>query len=801
MLKRRKFFCAVMIFSFFASLFISKVESAEVPKISPVVSYPIKHDISPPLMLIPPVEPMAVERIQEIPLMPIIKKLPYVPFKVPELDHTLQDWHGSSFMPSPIMNFAGMNNRNNVLPPDTNGDVGPDHYVQMINLSFAVWDKTGILLYGPANNNTLWSGFGGPCETYNNGDPTVLYDHKADRWLMSQFAIPGGTTGYHECIAISQTGDPTGAWYRYDFLISNTKTNDYPKFGIWPDAYYMSVNQFDAGSWAGAGAVAFERSKMLLGQSARMIYFDLALVDLNLGGMLPSHMDGSTLPPTGSPNYFVQFDDDAWGYPQDQLEIWRFHVDWTTPANSTFTGPTLLATAAFDSNLCSYSRNCIPQPGTTARVDAISDRLMYRLQYRNFGTHQSMVVNHTVDAGVDHAGIRWYELRNSDAGWTIYQQGTYAPDSDHRWMGSIAMDSMGNIALGYSVSSNNTYPSIRYTGRLVTDPPGILPQAEATLIAGSGAQTQPSGRWGDYSSISVDPSDDCTFWYTQEYFQTTSPVGWQTRIGSFAFPSCLGVTTGTLRGTVTDGLFPTKPIPNAKIDLNPPFTSYTDFNGIYQFLNLPSGAYDITASALRYTPSTVNGVSVPAGGTITRDFALACNVAFNDVPPGYWAENYIKSMYCREITNGCSNNPLNFCPENTVNRAVMSVFIVRALGESPSPVAYNAYFDDIANDWFAPYINRMYELGITTGCGARLFCPYNVVKRTPAAVFIIRALGESPSPVAYNAYFDDIADDWFAPYINRMFELGITTGCGTRLFCPYNVVKRAPAAIFIIRAF
>jgi hypothetical protein len=439
-------------------------------------------------------------------------------------------------MPSPILNFAGVGNVNGVLPPDTNGDVGPNHYVQMINLSFAIWDKSGTLLYGPANNNTLWSGFGGPCETYNHGDPIVLYDQQAGRWLMSQFAVPGP---YYQCIAISQTGDPTGAWYRYAFLVHATKMNDYPKFGVWPDGYYMSVNQFDPG-WAGAGVFVFDRAKMLAGLAATFQYFDLGAVNLNYGGLLPSDLDGQA-PPAGAPNYFVSVDDNAWGYSPDALHIWPFHVDWATPANSTLTGPTQLPTAAFDSNMCNYGRNCIPQPGTTRKLDAISDRLMYRLQYRNFGTHQTLVASHTVDVnGTNRAGIRWHELRNTGSGWSIYQQGTYSPDSHHRWMGSLAMDGAGNMALGYSVSSSFLYPSIRYTGRLAGDPLGTMPQGEATLIAGGGSQTHSASRWGDYSMMAVDPSDDCTFWYTQEYYATTSSAGWLTRVGSFTFPSCAG---------------------------------------------------------------------------------------------------------------------------------------------------------------------------------------------------------------------------------------------------------------------
>jgi hypothetical protein len=272
-------------------------------------------------------------------------------------------------------------------------------------------------------------------------------------------------------------------------------------------------------------------------------------------------------------------------------------------------------------------------------------------------------------------------------------------------------------------------------------------------------------------------------------------------IGDHTISAYFSINQGSLQGFVYDALFPNKPIVNAKIDLASSYTEYSDSTGFYRFLNLPAGTYDITASALRYTPGIINGITVTDGGTTIQDIALTCNVSFTDIPSGYWAEDYIKSMYCKEITNGCSTNPLMYCPENTVSRASLAVFIIRAMGESPSSAPYNAYFDDIANDRFAPYINRLWELGITAGCGPRLFCPSNVVRRAPLAVLIIRAMGKSPSSAPYNAYFDDIANDWFAPYINRLWELGITAGCGPRLFCPSNVVRRAPLAVLIIKAF
>ena len=447
-------------------------------------------------------------------------------------------------VPTGLQNFEGVGNVNAVLPPDTTGDIGPNHYVQMVNLSFAIWDRNETLLYGPVDINTLWQGFGGPCQTTNDGDPIVQYDHLADRWMLSQFALPNFPSGpFYQCIAVSVTGDPTGAYYRYQFQISNTKLNDYPKFGVWPDGYYMSINQYACNiifcNWAGQGAVVFEREAMLQGLSARGVSFDLYGVDPNLGGMLPADLDGTTLPSAGAPNLFCQIDDNAWGYSGDQLQCWKFQTNWTDPLSSTFTFDAAHPTAAFDANMCDYSRNCIPQPAGT-NVDAISDRVMYRLQYRNFGTHETLVANHTVDAtGTDHAGVRWYELRNSGGGWNIFQQGTFSPDSHHRWMGSIAMNGLGDIALGYSVSSATLYPSIGVTGRLDGDAASQMTQGELSLMNGTGYQSHGSGRWGDYSTMSVDPTDDCTFWYTQEYYAATPlAAGWRTRIGAFKLREC-----------------------------------------------------------------------------------------------------------------------------------------------------------------------------------------------------------------------------------------------------------------------
>lgn len=476
-------------------------------------------------------------------------------------------------MPAPNITFEGQRDADNfpflVEPPDTVIDVGPGHIVQMVNITIAVYDKQGATILGPVNINTLWQDFGvgsgdvatPACATSNVGDPIVLYDNTADRWMISQFAFAGGAAfqpvgPYYECIAVSATPDPTGPWHRYEFMISETLLDDYPKFGAWPDAYYMSINQFDETrlfEYAGPGAVAFERDRMLAGQSARMVYFDLSQTLGNrFGGQLPADMDGTTPPPAGAPNVFLEAADDVLGFPSDRLHLFDFHVDWANPTASTFSGPTTIDVAAFDSVFpCAdadgdgAARNCIPEPEGPG-LDALSDRVMNRLAYRNFGTHQALVANHTVDVNdpEGHAGIRWYELRRTGgatAPWSMQQQGTYAPDARHRWMGSIAQDRAGNIGLGFSISSSQLHPSIAYAGRLASDPAGQLAQGEEMMWLGTGSQqADAGGRWGDYAALVLDPTNDCTFWFSTEYYEATGSFDWHTRIGSFTFPSCLG---------------------------------------------------------------------------------------------------------------------------------------------------------------------------------------------------------------------------------------------------------------------
>jgi len=442
-----------------------------------------------------------------------------------------------------------VDNVDGVLPPDPNGAVGPNHYVQWVNTSFAIYDKSGTLLYGPAEGNTLWSSFGGPCEFDNEGDPIVLHDHLADRWFMSQLALPNFPDGpFYQCIAVSQTADPTGSYYLYAFS-TGASFPDYPKFSLWTGSYLASTREFNGlgGAFLGVGTYAFDRTKMLVGDPSAVA---LKVLVTTAGGawrpgdgLLPSDLDGSVAPPNPTRAYFIGTRDNGGGKgaPSDAVNVFQFQWNFAA-ATATLTLISSPLVTAFDSVFpCGSSgRDCIPQQGTSQKVDVLSyrQRPLHRAAYRNYGSYESLVTNQSVEATAGRAGVRWYELRALNTSTpTVTQQGTYAPaDGINRWMGSIAQDRSANMALGYSVSSTTLFPGIRYTGRLSSDALGTLPQGEAVLHPGSGSQTT-SNRWGDYTSMTVDPTDDCTYWYVNEYFAVNGGT-WKTRIGHFQYPTC-----------------------------------------------------------------------------------------------------------------------------------------------------------------------------------------------------------------------------------------------------------------------
>ncbi len=515
-------------------------------------------------------------------------------------------------------------------PPDPNAAVGEKYVVEMVNLAFGIFDaydkNTGRLVLGPVATNSLWTGFGGPCESDNDGDVVVLYDQLAHRWILSQFAIEQVPS--YECVAISQTDDPTGAYYLYAFKISDTDINDYPKIGVWPDAYYSTYNLFDSssGSFTGVAFTAFDRAAMLAGDpNAQMVEIDTAN---GAYSDLPATLDGQNLPPAGAPGLFANYiSPNLYGSGAPYaLALWQMQVDWTNPANSELIGPALLNVDPFTDILCAGNRYCLPQPNTTNKLDAITDRLMYRLAYRNFGDHQALVVNQTVGAdasGNPPSGVRWYELRapaasTSATAYALYQQSTYAPaDGNSRWMGSIAMDNAGDIALGYSLVGSNTAPSIAYTGRLAGDPTGEMTEPETILQPGVGEQTG-NPRWGDYTSMAAAPNG-CDFWYTDEYYAQTSGGAWSTHIGSFQFPNCTPAPQGILTGTVTDATSG-QPIADVSILLGDGIVTKTDDQGQYQ-IELTAGDYTATTKVFGYVSQTAT-VTISDGTTTTQDFQL-----------------------------------------------------------------------------------------------------------------------------------------------------------------------------------
>ncbi|MCA1631316.1 MAG: hypothetical protein LC774_13435 [Acidobacteria bacterium] len=427
-----------------------------------------------------------------------------------------------------------------VAPPDTTGDLGPNHYVQWVNLRYSVYtltrdagnNITGFNLVGgfPKNGNIIWQGFGGQCETSNDGDPIVQYDQFADRWVLTQFAV--SSTPYLQCVAVSTTPDPTGTYNRYAYSYG-TDFNDYPKMGVWSDGYYITYNMFRRGrTFSGNQVCAFERDKMLVSAAARKV---CARTSSSYASLEPADIEGTTLPAAGTANPLLSITSTS-------LLSWKFAVNWAA-GTGTLTGPTTVAGVAAFSRACGGG-TCIPQPGTTQQLDSLGDRLMYRLSYRNFVDHEMLLVNHSVATG-GVTGVRWYELRNalgntiSGATPVIFQQGTYAPTSDYRWMGSAAMDKTGGIAIGYNISNASSIkPSIRYAFRSPVDLPGTL-GGETSILAGPGVQTgNQLARWGDYSMLSVDPVDGCTMVFTTEYLPANGSFNWTTYISSFKLSTC-----------------------------------------------------------------------------------------------------------------------------------------------------------------------------------------------------------------------------------------------------------------------
>ncbi len=475
---------------------------------------------------------------------------PRGPNHLRELNNLLGGLSGGPEFDTPIINRDG-GGFTSVNPPDTIGDIGIDHFVQMINGSSAlggtrvlILDKTDGSTVADFALSSLAVGSGTGC-TSGIGDPIVLFDQEVDngpgqprgRWLLTEF------TSNSFCVYISQTADPTsGDWYIYEFGSTSGGLPDYPKWAAWPDAYYVGANEFASG---GRANYAFDRENMLQGLTTRptQVFGMPTLAGFGFQMAQPADWDGEVPPPPGAPGLFLRHRDDEVHNPgsadptQDFLEIWEFSVDWDNPSNSTFTGPINIGVQDFESELCGLvSFSCVPQPGTGIRLDPLREPVMWRAQYRNFNGDQRIVaswVTDVVGGSADIHGVQWAELQNTGSGWTLRQEGVVSPDNVNRWMSTIAMDGAGNIALGYNVADATTFPGLRYIGRLATDPLNTMPRGEFSLIEGTASNS--SNRYGDYASISVDPVDECTFWFTGQYNATSQ---WSTRIGAFRFDVC-----------------------------------------------------------------------------------------------------------------------------------------------------------------------------------------------------------------------------------------------------------------------
>lgn len=474
---------------------------------------------------------------------------------------TVQDRSGVSAVraPNALLSIPGYSNDSNasvgeprITPPDTNGDVGLNHYVQYVNLGWIVYNKSnGSVAAGPFPGNTFWQGFGGVCESLNAGDPIVLYDHLAGRWFFSQFTGTSVADG-HQCVAISDGEDPTGPYTLYDFVVSPGQFNDYPHIGVWADGYYMTTHEFSvpAFNFVGTNLTVFDRNQMLAGNpNAGFIQFTNSTSgdDLEFGTM-PAHLEGPP-PPAGTCHYSVHSTDaEAFGVPgSDRIRVWEACANFSNPGSSTLNQVNSVNLPAFDINLCGFSRDCIDQPGSQL-LDPNAANTQYRFNTRYFASEGVLkgVVTRNVDVGADRAGVLWagIDINPVNDATSLSDNGNLLGvidfnDGLNRWMGSASLDQDGNVGIGYTRSSSGSFPSIYFTvHERGVDAPGSV-QQESVCVDGSGSHTG-ANRWADYASTSIDPVDSCTFWHTNEYVETTGNFNWATRVCSFQIPGCGG---------------------------------------------------------------------------------------------------------------------------------------------------------------------------------------------------------------------------------------------------------------------
>jgi hypothetical protein len=541
----------------------------------------------------------------------------------------------ASPMPPVSLTFDGLSNFDNIalynlliIPPDMIGDVGPNHYVQAVNAALRIYDKSGKALAPPFKLSDIFAPLGTVCSQRIDGEPNVLYDPLADRWLISQYcnAFPP----FRQMVAVSESGDPTGRYYLFEFVMPNVKLNDLAKFGVWPDAFYMSTEEYLGSDYAGVGAFAFDRAKMLRGDpDAGYIYFSMPTqYAARLGNLLPADIDGLTAPAGGAAGVFVSYTADEYGDAADTVRLFEFRPDFVHPANSTFNemAESPLTVAPFDPT-SPAGRTDIVQPPPGERLDSGSDRLMYRAAYRNLGNVESMVFNLTVrtsnPASAYAAGVKLFELSRPTGGaFSVVEQATIGDDQSYRWNASAAQDHQGNLAVQYNYANPQKVPSLLYAGRLATEPAGSVRQEE-TFVAGTGVQKAFGWRWGDYSGMTVDPVDDCTFWVTGEYYtresEEFSDFTWLTRIGSFKFPECTSAPRAFVTGTVTNAATD-QPISGVELTAAA-YTRTTDLSGEFGPAMIVPGSYTLRASARGFRDAAVS-FTITNGETRHLDISM-----------------------------------------------------------------------------------------------------------------------------------------------------------------------------------
>jgi hypothetical protein len=721
----------------------------------------------------------------------------------------------------PSLTFDGLSDADNdiliggrVAPSDENIDVGPNDVVQTVNDGFRVWDKNGNARIPPTLISSLFSKLGGDCANHDDGDPVVLYDRMADRWFITQFAFQDQFNPppppYHQCVAVSQNGDPTGVYYTYDFVTVGAEFPDYGKFGVWPDGYYMTVNQFtNGGPFNGVGAYALDRQKMLVGDpTASFIYFNLNLTSNPEGifAMQPSDQDGLEAPPAGAANVFAYLISDEFESPPfnvDALRLFNFHADFATPANSTFSerSESPVHVAAFDPRT-SPGRSDVKQPAPAAgtdSLDSIEYHLMFRMQYWNRGGIETLVSSTTVNtSGVAptnrtlyQAGVRYFELQRSTPGgpFLLYDNATFSPDAGNpatgvnRWLPSAAIDHQGNLAVSYSTSSTSVFPSIWYAGRDFNALGGLT--GEQHLFDGTAVQLGSANRWGDYQSLQVDPSDDCSFWTTNQYYNVNSSFNWRTRIGRFKFPTCAAPAQGTLSGTVTacdSGV----PLSGAIVQLSNGFSTTTKANGTYSF-NVEPGTYSATVSAninRDCTPTAGSIVTVNDGSTTNFDVCLSgtANPVVDTTNPsavvvsGGNGNAIIDPDECNNLTVRLDNLGCAVATNVTTTLASSTPGVTITQSHSPYP---DLPIDGNGNN-LVPY-SVSTAPGFVCGTPIQFTLTVNFTGGSTVSTFTLPTCSETQPPATVNGSLDPADPDSTQGRIGRN---GVTNLCGTPKACP-----------------